>query len=67
MLVAYGFIVNSNRSINFGQLMGLYIAVFFLVSQLLSIAAFHERPPLTLIVGGALIVAGAVVIQTGLR
>ena len=64
-LVAYGLVVNLNRSINFGRLMGLYIAVFFLVSQLLSFVFFAERPSLSLIVGGALIVTGGFVIQLG--
>jgi len=65
MLVVYGLAVNTNRSIDFGRLMGLYIAVFFLVSQLLSFAFFAERPSLSLLVGGALIVAGGLVIQMG--
>jgi drug/metabolite transporter superfamily protein YnfA len=64
-LVAYGFVVNVNRVIDFGRLMGLYIAVFFVVSQLLSLLFFAERPSTSLIVGGALIVLGGVVIQVG--
>jgi drug/metabolite transporter superfamily protein YnfA len=64
-LVAYGLVVNVNRSIEFGRLMGLYIAVFFIVSQVLSFAFFGERPSFSLIVGGALIVAGGLVIQRG--
>ncbi len=66
-LVAYGFVVNLNRSIEFGRLMGLYIAVFFVISQLLGFAFFGERPSLSLIVGGALIVAGGLVIQSGVK
>ena len=66
-LVAYGFMVNMNRSIDFGRLMGLYIAVFFVVSQLLSFVFFGERPPLNVVLGGALIVAGGVVIHVGTR
>ena len=65
MLVAYGLVVNLNRSIEFGRLMGLYIAVLFLVSQLLSSTFFAERPSFSLLVGGALIVAGGLVIQLG--
>ncbi len=64
-LVAYGLAVNFNRSIDFGRLMGLYIAVFFLVSQLLAFAFFAERPSVSLILGGALIVLGGLVIQIG--
>jgi small multidrug resistance family-3 protein len=66
-LISYGLVVNLNRSIEFGRLMGLYITVFFVVSQLLSFAFFGERPSLSLIVGGALIVGGGLVIQSGAR
>ncbi len=65
ILVAYGFIVNLNRSIAFGRLMGLYIAVFFVVSQMVSAALFGERPSLSLLVGGALIIAGGFIIYMG--
>jgi small multidrug resistance family-3 protein len=66
-LVTYGFVVNANRAIRFGQLMGLYIAVFFVVSQVLSFVFFDERPPVSLTVGGALIVSGGLVIHFGAR
>jgi small multidrug resistance family-3 protein len=62
-LVAYGLVVNLNRTIDFGQLMGLYIVAFFVVSQIIAVVALGERPGLGLLVGGALIVAGGLVIQ----
>jgi small multidrug resistance family-3 protein len=62
-LVAYGFAVNLNRRVEFGRLMGVYIAVFFVVSQVLSFAFFGERPTLRLVVGGLMIVGGGLVIQ----
>jgi drug/metabolite transporter superfamily protein YnfA len=64
-LVAYGFVVNSNRLTDFGRLMGTYIVVFFLASQLVGFAVFGERPAPTLVLGGALIVLGGLVIQLG--
>ncbi len=64
-LAAYGFTVNTSRVVAFNALMGSYIAVFFLVSQVVAWAAFGERPSATLIAGGALIVAGGLVIQAG--
>src|SRR5262245_61441 len=64
-LVAYGFIVNTARAIDFNRLMGVYIAVFFVVSQVIAWAAFEERPSAALLVGGALVVAGGLVIQAG--
>ncbi|TMA35723.1 MAG: hypothetical protein E6J79_14560 [Deltaproteobacteria bacterium] len=66
-LVAYGLTVNANRSLHFGQLMGLYIAVFFVVSQLVSFAVFDEQPAASLTLGGALIVSGGLVIHLGAR
>ena len=64
-LVAYGFAVNSNRLTDFGRLMGTYIVVFFLLSQLVGVVFFGERPAPTLLLGGALILLGGVVIQLG--
>jgi drug/metabolite transporter superfamily protein YnfA len=66
-LVAYGFTVNVSRSIDFGRLMGLYIAVFFAVSQLVNLLAFGGRPSASLLLGGALIVCGGLIIQAGMR
>jgi len=66
-LVAYGLAVNATRALHFGQLMGLYIAVFFVVSQLISFAVFDERPAASLTLGGALIVCGGLVIHLGAR
>ena len=43
-LLLYGFTVNVTRTIDFGRLMGVYIAVFFLVSQAISVGLFAERP-----------------------
>jgi small multidrug resistance family-3 protein len=64
-LVTYGFVVNTRRTIDFNRLMGGYIAVFFVVSQVVAWAAFGERPSTALVVGGVLIVAGGLVIQVG--
>jgi small multidrug resistance family-3 protein len=62
-LVSYGFVVNANRLVDFGRLMGVYIAVFFVVSQLISFASFGEKPSASLVFGGGLIVAGGLVIE----
>jgi drug/metabolite transporter superfamily protein YnfA len=66
MLVAYGLVVNFNRTVDFGRLMGLYITIFFLVSQVLSALVSGERPSVSLIVGGGFIVVGVLIIQAGL-
>ena len=63
-LTAYGF-VNANRLIDFGRLMGVYIAVFVVVSQVLSVMFFGERPSPSLLSGCLLIIGGGIVIQFG--
>ena len=45
--------------------MGIYIAVFFVVSQAIAWLVFDDRPSTTVALGGALIVAGGIVIQAG--
>jgi small multidrug resistance family-3 protein len=56
-LFSYGLTVNLT-TLDFGKLMGLYIAVFFVVAQAMAILFFHETLPLPGLVGGALIVTG---------
>jgi drug/metabolite transporter superfamily protein YnfA len=65
LLAAYGYVVNANRTFGFGTVLGLYITVFFVVSQIVAAAMFGDRPSPSLLLGGALIVAGGVVIQLG--
>ena len=62
-LAAYGFVVNTNRLLEFNRLMGVYIAAFYLVSQAIGVAMFGERPTLPALAGGALIVTGGLLIQ----
>jgi small multidrug resistance family-3 protein len=62
VLFAYGLSVNLPKW-DFGRLMGVYIAVFFVVSQVVAVAAFGEKVRAPALVGGALIVAGGVVIS----
>lgn len=61
LLVSYGLVVNLPKW-EFGRLLGVYIAVFFVISQILAIVAFHEKLKLPTLVGGALIVAGGMVL-----
>src|SRR5262245_6057169 len=63
LLVGYGLFINLDRAVNFSRLLGLYIVLFFVVSQLVGRFTFGEQPTPGLLVGGALIVAGGVVIQ----
>ncbi len=63
MLVVYGLIVNFNRTIDFGRLMGVYIAVFFVMSQLVAFATFGSRPSGRTVIAGSLIVVGGLLLQ----
>jgi drug/metabolite transporter superfamily protein YnfA len=62
LLSAYGLLVNQ-PALAFGRVLGLYIAVFFVMSQIIAFTALGERPSASLLVGGALIVAGGLVIH----
>lgn len=61
VLFAYGVTINLPRW-DFGRLLGVYIALFFVVSQVISVWVFHEHLPLSRLLGGTLIVAGGLVI-----
>jgi small multidrug resistance family-3 protein len=57
LLFTYGLFVNLPKW-NFNRLMGVYIALFFLVAQLVAFFIFNEKPTLPLFVGGTLIITG---------
>jgi drug/metabolite transporter superfamily protein YnfA len=61
-LFIYSVMVNQGR-LDFGRLMGTYIAVFFLVSQGVAFAFFHDVPGYKTLAGGLLIVIGGAVIM----
>ena len=60
VLMAYGVAVNLPPW-DFGRLLGVYVALFFLVAQVINLAVFGAAPSAPILVGGALIVAGGVV------
>lgn len=57
VLFGYGLSVNLPKW-DFGRLMGVYIAVFFIVAQTVAVAVFHESLQLPTLVGGTLIIGG---------
>lgn len=57
VLTAYGVVVNI-PSWDFGRLLGVYVVLFFVAAQVINLLAFHVRPEAPVLVGGALIVAG---------
>ena len=60
-LFAYGVVVNRS-GVDFNRLMGIYIAVFFVVSQTISLILFKQIPDDRIILGGGFIVAGGLLI-----
>ena len=66
MLGSYGVVVNTVRW-DFSKLLGVYVAVFALVSVLFGRFAFRESVPAATWIGVAVIMLGAMVIQFGGR
>ena len=60
-LVSYGLVVNAPRW-EFGKLLGIYVVFFFLCAQVIARVKFGQIPSGSLLLGGALITAGGVVI-----
>ena len=61
-LFAYGLVVNKS-ALDFNRLMGVYIAIFFVVSQMISFLLFKNIPDDRIILGGGFIVAGGLLIM----
>ena len=59
VLTAYGVAVNL-PSWDFGRLLGVYVALFFLVAQFINLTVFGVAPSAPILAGGALIIAGGV-------
>jgi small multidrug resistance family-3 protein len=57
LLFAYGLSLNL-APLAFGRVVGLYIAILFVVWQIINFVAFRALPTLPILLGGALILAG---------
>ncbi len=66
MLAAYGVLVNVVRW-DFSRLLGVYVAVFAVVSVLFGRFVFQESVPLSTWLGLGIICLGGVVVQFGSR
>src|SRR5262245_14528848 len=61
MLFGYAFFLNM-APVEFGKIVGLYIATLFVMWQIISYISFKSIPSLPVIVGGTLIVAGGLIV-----
>ena len=61
VLLLYGCVVNLPRW-DFGRLLGIYVAAFFVMAQMINWLGFGQRPTLPIYVGGGLIIAGGLMI-----
>ena len=61
LLFGYGSFLNL-APLEFGRVVGLYIATLFVVWQIVNFLAFRTLPSLPVLAGGALIIAGGAVI-----
>ena len=61
LLFGYGSFLNL-APLEFGEVVGLYIATLFVVWQAISFITFKSIPSLPILVGGALIITGGLVV-----
>ena len=62
LLFCYGFFLNL-APLDFGRVVGLYIATLFVMWQVINFITFRTAPTLPIIVGGALVIAGGAIIS----
>jgi hypothetical protein len=60
-LLGYGTLLNL-APLEFGQVVGLYLATLFVVWQVINFVAFRTLPTLPIVVGGLLVIAGGAII-----
>jgi hypothetical protein len=61
LLCGYGTFLNL-APLEFGQVVGLYLATLFIVWQVINFLAFRALPTLPIVLGGSLVVAGGAII-----
>jgi hypothetical protein len=61
LLFGYGLFLNL-APIEFGRVAGLYIATLFVIWQVVNFIVFRSPPDMPILFGGALIVAGGLVV-----
>lgn len=61
LLFGYGYSLNI-APIQFGRIVGLYIATLFVVWQVINAVVFRSSPTIPILVGGTLIIVGGAVV-----
>jgi hypothetical protein len=61
LLFGYGLSLNL-APVEFGKVVGLYIATLFVVWQIINFIIFKKVPSMPIIIGGTLVVAGGLII-----
>jgi len=61
LLLGYGSFLNT-APLDFGRIAGLYIATLFVVWQVISFLVFKKPPGLPILLGGALVIIGGLII-----
>jgi hypothetical protein len=61
MLLAYGSVLNT-APVDFGRIVGLYIATLFVIWQLINFLVFKSLPGVPVLLGGALVIAGGLIV-----
>jgi small multidrug resistance family-3 protein len=62
LLAGYGTFLNL-APLEFGQVVGLYIATLFVMWQIITFIAFRSLPTVPIILGGLMIVIGGVIVS----
>ena len=62
LLAGYGTLLNL-APLEFGQVVGLYIATLFVMWQIINFLFFRDLPSLPILAGGTLIVAGGLIVS----
>ena len=62
-MILYGYGLTLNLApLDWGRLIGAYVAVFFVVAQIINLIFFRTAPTLPIVVGGLFILAGGAII-----
>jgi small multidrug resistance family-3 protein len=60
VLFVYGVVVNA-PGWDFGRMLGVYVALFFVAAQVIAYFVFRQSPTMPVLVGGVFIVAGGLI------